>query len=365
MFLIDRRFLYFFDWKSFFTAMGLALIGLMFVFSATYKPEEPFSTFFKKEVLGILSGLFIYVLFSTQDPKNTCRMGYFAFFAVILLLFYTKLRGSVSLGGQRWINIGFTKFQPSELAKLFLPAFLTYYFYTQNQYLKYKLNDFTVPIVILGLTFLLILKQPDLGTALIFGFSATLMLWFLGLNKKVFLYGALFMIISAPVIWMTLKDYQRKRIEVFLGEGESHKERYQIEQSKIAIGSGGIAGKGFLKGTQNKLSFLPEGRTDFIFSVMCEELGFLGALFVLLLFLSLFLHLLNEITQIKDFFSKLLAIGLLSPFIFSTIINIGMVIGLLPIVGIPLPLMSYGISHLWTTFACLGWINSIIMRSKY
>jgi rod shape determining protein RodA len=152
---------------------------------------------------------------------------------------------------------------------------------------------------------------------------------------------------------------------VFLGEGDARKERYQIEQSYIAVGSGGLCGKGFLKGTQNTLQFLPESRTDFIFAVVCEEWGFLGALIILWLYLLLFYRFLTIIGTIKDFYAQLLAVGLIIHIIISTFMNIGMALGLLPIVGIQLPFMSYGVTYLWITFASLGWFNSIAMRRFY
>lgn len=151
----------------------------------------------------------------------------------------------------------------------------------------------------------------------------------------------------------------------FLGEGDARNERYQLEQSKIAIGSGGFTGKGLLQGTQNKLRFLPESRTDFIFSIICEEWGFAGALIILSLYLLLFIRFLFIVATIKSPFIQLLAIGLITPLMISTVVNVCMVIGFLPIVGIPLPLMSYGISSLWITFASLGWFNNIAIRRFY
>ena len=152
---------------------------------------------------------------------------------------------------------------------------------------------------------------------------------------------------------------------MFLGYGDSKKERYQIEQSQIAIGSGGITGKGLLKGTQNKLQFLPESRTDFIFSVIAEETGFLGAMLILILFAILFFQCAWIIVTIKSPFVQLLALGLVLPIIISTFINIGMVMGLVPAVGIPLPFISYGLSNLWVNFASLGWFNAIAIRRFY
>ncbi len=170
---------------------------------------------------------------------------------------------------------------------------------------------------------------------------------------------------GAPILWKILKPYQQRRILVLMGYGDVRKERYQIEQSKIAIGSGGIIGKGFLKGTQNKLEFVPEDHTDFIFSVICEEWGFVGALCMLLLFGLLFLRIIYLTMQLPGLFEQIIVLGLLVHILFSVCINVGMVAGMLPIVGIPLPLVSYGLSNLWVTMASLGWINNIFIRRFY
>ncbi|HSW73922.1 MAG TPA: FtsW/RodA/SpoVE family cell cycle protein, partial [Candidatus Limnocylindria bacterium] len=196
-------------------------------------------------------------------------------------------------------------------------------------------------------------------------FSGMVMLWLAGLSHRFFLTIALVCTVAAPALWYSLKDYQKQRIMVFMGYGDARKERYQIEQSAIAIGSGGLTGKGFLNGTQNKFHFLPESRTDFIFSVIAEETGFVGALLLLCIYALLFWRMLAIIMTIKAPLLQLLAIGLILHIVFSTIINVGMVIGLLPVVGIPLPLVSYGLSNLWVTLATLGWFNGIAMRRFY
>jgi rod shape determining protein RodA len=188
------------------------------------------------------------------------------------------------------------------------------------------------------------------------------MLWLAGIGKRFFYWGIFMSMLAAPVGWNFLKPYQKQRIMVFLGEGNTLKERYQIEQSKIAIGSGGLIGKGFCNGTQNKLLFLPESRTDFIFSVVCEEWGFCGASIIIMMYLLLFFRVIYRLEYVKTFFGQLLGIGLLIPIALATAINMAMVCGLLPIVGLPLPLMSYGITALWITLASLGWIQGINMR---
>lgn len=363
--LLDSRYIKSFDFFSFFIVLILSFISICFVFSATYTESVPYSIFFKKQLFGVISGLVIYVSCCLLDYRTIERSGYFLYFGSIALLIFTLFKGTIGLGAQRWINLGLFKFQPSELIKLFFPPFFSYYLYTERDSGQFRGSDFLPIIAILMINFILILKQPDLGTALIILFAGGSMLWFAGLNKKFFISSILLVSVTAPFLYKCLKPYQKKRIEVFLGFGDSKKERYQIEQSRIAIGSGGILGKGFLKGTQNKLSFLPEGRTDFIFAVLCEELGFMGGFIIILLYVLLFIRCLYIITTISNFFVQLLATGYIIHILFSAIINISMVMGLMPIVGIPLPLMSYGISHLWITYASLGCFNGIAMRRFY
>lgn len=365
MLLIDRRYIKYFDWLGFFLMLILCVIGLLFVFSATYKPEQPYSIFFKKQALGMISGLIIYFTLCFMDYRTIERAGYFLFFATIGLLIFTIIKGSIGMGAQRWINLGFIKFQPSELTKLLFPMFFSFYIYTEKDKLNFTIKEFFPILTVLLISVLLIRKQPDLGTSLVILFSGSILCWISGLSRKFFIACFLLFCVSTPLLWHTLKPYQKKRIEVFLGSGDSKKERYQIEQSKIAIGSGGLCGKGFLCGTQNKLMFLPESRTDFIFAVLCEEWGFIGAITLIFLYFLLFLRFFFIICSIKYFFTQILACGLIIPIIVSTIINICMVCDLLPVVGIPLPFISYGISHIWITFASLGAFNSIAMRRFY
>ena len=271
------------------------------------------------------------------------------------------------MGAKRWISLYFITFQPSELVKLVLPLALAFYFneqklFSSREASKPGIKEFILPLILLGTSFIFILKQPDLGTALIIMFSGLIILWIAQIPRWFFVMLAFGVLIGAPMLYKTLKPYQKQRIQSLLGYGDSKKERYQVEQSKIAIGSGGMWGKGLMRGTQNRLSFLPEARTDFIFSVLCEEWGFAGALLVLLLFSLLFIRLIFISLQIPRLLEQLTAIGLLAPIMLSTIINIGMVTDILPTVGIPLPLFTYGITHLWITLASLGVLNNISIR---
>lgn len=365
MYLIDRRYIRYFDWISFGLIIIISTLGLLFVYSATYKPEQPYSLFFKKQLFGVGSGLIIYLTFCFIDYRRLCRIGYFIYFGVMALLLLTMIKGHSGMGAKRWIDIGLIKFQPSELAKLFFPSFIAYYFETERESGLFSLKDFMPALAVLMVSALLILKQPDLGTALIILAAGATLIFLAGMPRKFFFLALFLGITTAPILWKSLKEYQRNRIMVFMGYGDTRQERYQIEQSKIAIGSGGLAGKGFLHGTQNKYLFLPESRTDFIFSVLAEEWGFVGTVTLLLLYMLLFMRMFFVITTIQNFFAQILATGLMIHVVVSTLINIGMVSGLLPIVGIPLPLMSYGISHLWTTLASLGWFNGIAIARFY
>jgi rod shape determining protein RodA len=368
--MIDRRYFRYFDFIGFILTLVILGLGLLFVFSATYKPEKPFSLCFKKQALGALAGMGLYFFFCLKDLRKLARWGYFFYFVILALLVYTIVGGWIGMGAKRWISLYFVRVQPSELAKLFLPVFIAYYFseqelpkyYTQ---LKIPLRDFIFPLSVILMSFLLILKQPDLGTALLVTFSGFVLVWFVGIDKRFFLILGFVGILGAPFLWKCLKPYQQNRILVLMGQGDLHKERYHVEQSKIAIGSGGLVGKGLLCGTQNKLDFLPEDHTDFIFSVVCEEWGFLGALLVILLFGLLFSRIIFIIICLPGLFEQIVAIGLLAHILFSVCINIGMVTGMLPVVGIPLPLMSYGLSNLFVTLASLGWINNIAIRRFY
>jgi rod shape determining protein RodA len=362
---MDSRYFRYFDWFSFLLITIIAGIGLLFVFSATYRPDMPYSIFFRKQLFGIISGFILYFALCIADYRTLARWGYLLYIAVIGLLLFTIIKGSIGMGAQRWITLGFFKFQPSELAKVLFPAFMAHYLYSIKETDVYEFKQIAPLLGVLLVSTLLILKQPDLGTALIVLFSGTILCWLAGLTRRFFIITGILVIITAPISWHFLKPYQKKRITVFLGQGEMHKERYQIEQSKIAIGSGGLTGKGFLHGTQNKFMFLPESRTDFIFSVLCEEWGFVGAATMLLLYTLLFIRLFMLICTFSTLFAQILGTGLVIHIFLSTVINICMVTALLPIVGIPLPFMSYGITNLWVSFASLGWFQGIVIRRFY
>lgn len=365
MFVLHGRYFRYFDWLSFSIVCALSIIGLLFILSATYIPEQPYSFYYKKQLIGCLFGFIIYGLLCLADYRVCMRWAYFSYVALLALLAFTLVKGSIGMGAQRWINLFFFKIQPSELAKILFPGFASYHLYSYKNTDRFYFSDFIPIIVMLGISFILIKKQPDLGTALIVVFVGFFFLWLAGMSRWIFISGFLFCVLAAPLLWQCLKPYQKNRIEVFLGAGQSNKERYQIEQAAIAIGSGGLLGKGFLQGTQNKLNFLPASRTDFIFAVISEEWGFAGALMIIILYCILFLRMCTTIQRMNDSHSKLLASSVIAHVLFSTIINIAMALGMLPIVGIPLPFISYGLCNLWVTFASFGWIQGIYMQHAY
>lgn len=358
--MIKKGLLQTIDWFTLSCISLFSLFSLLFIYSSTTTPDIPYSIFLKKQIFGIVMGYCLFLIFFISDHRTLSRLAYFIYYIVVLLLVYTLIKGKIGMGAQRWIDLKLFRFQPSEVAKLFFPGFFSFFLFTEKDVPLYSFQTFIPLLGILAGSALLILKQPDLGTAIVFGAGGLLLLWCAGIGKKFFQLGLICAVLSAPLLWTYgLKSYQKQRVLVFLGAGSLLKERYHIEQSKIAIGSGGMSGKGFKKGTQNQFDFLPESRTDFIFSVICEELGFIGACFILLLYVLLFLHLLYKIYYIPFFFAQLQALGLLLPLMLSASINIGMVCGLLPIVGIPLPFISYGITATWIHFAALGWIENI------
>ncbi len=360
----DSRLWYRTDWLNVLFVILLSAIGLLAVFSATYRLDVPVSTLFTKQLFGCLAGFGVYALFFFLNRRALVWWGSILYVVTIALLLFTLVRGSVGMGAQRWIHVGLFKFQPSELAKLFFPAIFTRLLGLEVSP-RLRLRRLMTLLFFLFVSVVLIAKQPDLGTALIILFSGLVLLWMAGLGRAFFLVGLAVGLLGAPVGWRMLKPYQKQRVIVFLGGGSKQKERYQVEQSKIAVGSGGLFGKGYLLGSQSRLNFLPENHTDFVFAVICEEWGFLGALFVVLLFFALFLVALGRIRILASTSYQLLALGLILPTFFSAFINMAMVLGVLPIVGIPLPFITYGLTHLLIDFASMGWYNNIISRGPW
>ena len=293
--------------------------------------------------------------------KTWHKVGYLFYIIVLILLVWASLYGITVSGSQRWINLYFINFQPSELMKIAIIVCFAKYYHRMQLGDVNKLKNVLIPLVILVIPIALVISQPDLGTSILIALSGIIVLWLAGVNLKYFFYSSLILLISAPFVISILKPYQKLRILTFFDPGKDPLGAgYQIIQSKIAVGSGGLFGKGFLKGTQGYLEFLPEKHTDFIFTLYSEEFGFIGSIFLLLVYVVLIFRILRIGSLSRSFFGKFFCYGFGSAIFIYIVVNMSMVLGLLPIVGSPLPIMSYGGSSMLATMIGL----SITMSTK-
>ena len=336
----------------------LGLISLATMYS-TDGGEVLFHTrshFFK---LIIFTSLML--LISFLNIKFWFSIGYLAYLLIVVMLVWTINFGVIASGSQRWIDLYFINIQPSELMKIFIILCLAKYFHRKRLENVNSFYSVIISLIIIFLPMSLVIIQPDLGTSLLISISGILVLWFAGLNHKYFFYSFLMSILSLPFIISFLKPYQKLRVLTFLDpDRDPLGAGYQIIQSKIAVGSGGLLGKGFLKGTQSYLEFLPEKHTDFIFTLFAEEYGFLGSLGLLLIYIVVIYRVLKIGSISRSYFAKLFCYGFGSAIFFYVTVNMSMVLGLLPIVGSPLPIMSYGGSSMLATM--IGF--AIVMSAK-
>jgi len=347
-----------FDWTLMLAAMSIFILGLLFLVSATYPNNVEFAL---RQIVWFLLGSLAFMLIVNIDYRRIVGIGNIFYFLTIFLLVAVLVFGTRRLGAQRWLTIGGFNIQPSEFAKLFITLSLVQYLAGHKGY--DSLKNILVSLAIIAVPFILILEEPDLGTALMLVPILFILLYVWGAPLKNLFFmifcGALF----SPFAWFLLKDYQKERLLVFvdpavdpLGAG------YTIIQSRIAIGSGGIFGKGWLSGTQNQLNFLAERHTDFIFSVAGEEWGFLGGAVLLGLYYILIKRSLKIAEKTKDPCGRLLAIGLSAMIGIQVVVNISMTMGFMPVVGLPLPLVSYGGSSLLVTMMALALLESIAVH---
>jgi rod shape determining protein RodA len=339
--------------------LSLVIIGLFILYSASNQSIELIS----KQTIRIIFA-FIIMILCAQIPPAVYRMWAPWLFAIsFLLLIAVLLIGIVGKGAQRWLNVWLFQFQPSELMKLTLPLMLAWYLH--DKALPPSLGHLLILLIIVLIPTLLVVKQPDLGTALLIAISGLSVILLAGISVRLLLLGAVLVLIVAPIGWHFMHDYQKLRVLTFLNpERDPLGAGYHIIQSKIAIGTGGFLGKGWLQGTQSHLQFLPEHTTDFIFAVCGEEFGLVGSMILLMLYLWITLRGFYISLKAQDTFSRLLAGGLSLSFFIAVFINIGMVSGLLPVVGVPLPLISYGGTSLITLIAGFGILMSIQTHRK-
>ncbi len=363
MFRVDRRFFMTFDWVL--LSLLLLVCGMAFfnLYSASYPPAGGMPPYMKQAYL-LLMGMAGIIFIVSFDYKELHFWNYPIYLLVIVLLAFVIFIGNSAGGAQRWINLGFFQLQPSEPAKLMMVITLASYYSRKEVVNGYSIKDLLIPIILMAIPFILILIQPDLGTALMFVIIFISMTVFAKLRWSSFLVLGLSGIGMAVVGWFyVLKPYQKQRVETLLNPAkDSLGEGYQILQSKIAVGSGGLFGKGYMEGTQGHLHFLPERHTDFAFSVWCEEWGFVGSLFFLAIYFFLLFWGLHVAMSARDRFGLFLAFGVVMLIFWQAVINLLMILGFLPVVGIPLPLFSYGGSSLLTTLFGMGILMNVRMR---
>jgi rod shape determining protein RodA len=360
----DRRLFFNFDWTLLLLVLAISFIGLINIYSAGYTIGDfKQDTLYVKQAQWIIMGFFCMGIILCIDYRFISRFAYIIYAVSIVLLLIVYLYGYATHGSQRWIAIGGFFFQPSELVKLSMILALAKYFDNNTLDKNYTLREISLPFLIVLLPFLFIIKQPDLGTALILLIIFLSITLFVGVKWRSFLVAAVSTIIASPVGWFFLKEYQKERIlTLFDPEQDPLGSGYHIIQSIIAVGSGGIFGKGYMKGTQTQLKFLPVQQTDFVFSVFAEEWGFLGALVLMILFVTLIMWCLKTAIQARDSIGMLISFGVTMLLFWEVFINIGMVLGLLPVVGIPLPLFSYGGSSMVVLMTAIGLVMNVSMR---
>ena len=340
------------------SVLALGIIGTIAMYSSD---GGQFSYHTKSHIIRFVIFFSLMFILSFVRIKFWHDVGYFFYFIVVLLLIYASFYGITASGSQRWVSLYFINLQPSELMKIAIIVCFAKYYHRMQVNSVNKFRNLLSPIIILLIPITLVLSQPDLGTSILIASSGLVVIWLSGVNIKYFIYTGLALIVSAPFVISFLKPYQKIRILTFFDpERDPLGAGYQIIQSKIAVGSGGILGKGFLKGTQSYLEFLPEKHTDFIFTLFSEEFGFLGSLALLFIY-SIMIYRIIAIGFIaRSFFAKLYCYGFGSAIFIYIVVNMSMVLGLLPIVGSPLPIMSYGGSSMLATMLGL----SIVMSSK-
>lgn len=356
-----------FDMWLLLSTLALVSLGLALIYSATWggEPGLPKDDTVYRQTAYLLLGLSLMTAVIFVDYRLLSSIAWPLYIFCLALLGATMVSGFVSYGAQRWLDLRFFPLQPSELAKIALIVMLARYLARHEERmgrLRYVLGS----MVILAFPAGLVLMQPHLGTTIVLGVIWFGMVLAAGLRLLHILLFALSAVAASPLVWTVMPSYMQERVSLFLSPGEADplNELYNIRQALISIGSGGLWGRGYMSGTQSQLHFLRVRHTDFVFSVLAEELGFIGACLLLLLLMVLVWRALRVATLSRDPFGRYMAVGVVSYLLFQALVNIGMNVRLLPVVGIPLPFVSYGGSSLITGLVCIGILQSIVMRHK-
>ena len=361
--LIDRRVLLAFNWRLAAAAAMLAALSVVVIYSTSGMSSTFLrrSLYLKQATWGLV-GLGAMILLCRLHYRTIARLAYQFYAAILAALLLVALIGRSGLGAQRWLSIGPFAFQPSEFMKLSLIILLARYFEDHKEELNAP-RIFLLPIFLTLLPAILVLRQPDLGTAIVLLLTSTSILMLMGLKIRYLIYLGGAATVIAPLLWSFLRDYQKNRFLVFMDPGlDLMGAGYHVAQSKIAVGSGGLVGKGWMAATQSQLNFLPANHTDFIFAGLAEQWGFIGSLALLLLYAYLCSEGLRLARDARDLFTMVTSFGIVSMMALQVGINIGMATGIMPVVGIPLPFLSYGGSSMLMNMLAIGLLLNIQMH---
>jgi len=345
------------NWGLIFVLTATAAIGVAMLYSAGDGSWTPWAV---RQALRYAVGICILLAIALIDIRFWWRNSYVIYGLLLCLLISVEIIGSISMGAQRWINLGLIRLQPSELMKVALIVALARYFHGVSIEDSGRLRFICMPLILIGAPAVFVLKQPDLGTAVFIILTGLAVLFVAGL--RLWKFGLVLGIAAAaiPIVWGTLHRYQQKRILTFLDpESDPLGAGYHIMQSKIALGSGGLTGKGFMLGSQSHLNFLPEKQTDFIFTMVAEEFGLLGGLILLGLYIVMMVYGVFISLNSRSHFGRLLAMGITSMLFLYVFINIAMVMGIVPVVGVPLPLISYGGNAMLSVLIGVGFLINV------
>jgi len=344
------------SWPLLFILCLLAGVGFCMLYSAGNGNWDPWAS---RQLARFMFGMGILLLVAVTDIRIWLRYSYFIYFLSLALLVAVELKGVIGMGAQRWIDLKFVQLQPSEIMKIAIVLALARYFHGITLSELKSIRWLLTPVLLIAIPVGLVLRQPDLGTAIMLGLTALVVFFLAGVRLWKFLLAGLTALVFLPVAWSLLHQYQKRRILTFLDpESDPLGAGYHIIQSKIALGSGGIFGKGLLAGTQSHLSFLPEKQTDFIFTMFAEEFGLVGSLALLGLYTLLIGYGFFISYRVRNQFGRLVCAGIISLLFFYAFINMAMVMGLVPVVGVPLPLVSYGGTSMLSLMIGFGFLMS-------
>lgn len=350
------------NWFIILVIILVAGIGFAMLYSVAGGSFEPWA---KSQIIRFMIGLVVMIIIAMIDIRVWMFLAYPIYAASLALLMVVDVMGATGKGSQRWLDLGFMNLQPSELMKIALVLALARYFHCLTDDETTKISSLFKPIILIILPVILVLRQPDLGTTILIVLGGIALLFAAGVRMWIFVFSLIAMIPAAFGAWQFLKPYQKQRVLTFLDpEKDPLGAGYHIIQSKIALGSGGIYGKGFIQGSQSQLNFLPEKQTDFIFTVIAEELGLIGGLGLLGLYFILLSYAIIVSMSVKSQFGRLMILGMAFTFFLYMFINIAMVMGLVPVVGVPLPLVSYGGSAMLTLLVAFGFILSAAIHKE-